>query len=548
MRLKLNASAAPSWLVCAVLVLVTLAIYVQTYTFEFVHLDDPDMVVNNPYVQQGLTGESIRWAFGEFYMGFWMPLTWLSLMLDVTLFGQGAAGHHMVNAVLHSINGAMLFLAMRTLTKNFWASAFIAALFAWHPLRVESVAWVTERKDVLSGLCFMSCLWAYAGYAQRKSFGLYGLSALCLVLGLMAKPMLVTVPLVLLLLDFWPLRRVTRQTWRGVLLEKIPLLAIVATFCVLTVTAHREFNAMTSLKSLTMDLRIENAVVSYARYLGKFIWPQRLAAVYPHPGIPRLEHWDPALVVGSAVLLLTITVFGLMQMRRRPYLIVGWLWFVGMLVPVIGLTQAGTQAMADRFTYLPSIGLALIVTFGALDVAQRCAWPSRMLWGTGGVVLAACVVWSAVQTTVWQNSLTLFDHAAKVTDRNWFALSNVGYERRVRGQHDEAIAALEGAIEANPALAGAYCNLGLCYATMPNPDLDKAISILEQAVVLAQKTNEPQTASAALNALGVCHVQIGQIDRGIACYEAALSIDPNDELARSNRSDALRSKRAMMKH
>jgi len=391
--------------VCGALVLAVAAVFGQTLGFDFVDLDDPEYVYENVELQRGLTADGVLWAFTTTQSGNWHPLTWLSLTADYALYGLNPRGYHLTNVLLHAASAVLLFLVLRRMTGDLWPSAFTAAVFAVHPLHVESVAWVAERKDVLSGLFFMATLAAYAGYAGRPfSFLRYASVIILFALGLMAKPMLVTLPFVLLLLDYWPLRRIA---WRSVL-EKLPLLALSAASCVVTYLVQG-----VSLQPLQVpfDLRVQNALVSYAAYMRQSFCPCNLAAFYAYPlgGVPT---WK---VVGAWLLLVGVTGWAAARRRQCPWAPVGWFWFLGMLVPVIGLVQVGQQAMADRYAYLPQIGLTIVVAWGAKRAAAlhpRCA-PALAVAGVSAVLALGASAWR--QTTHWRDQDALRGRIARCT-------------------------------------------------------------------------------------------------------------------------------------
>jgi hypothetical protein len=470
-------------LVCAVLLLVTLAIYWPVHNYAFVDYDDNDYVFNNPTVKNGLTWWGFVWSFVDAHAANWHPLTWLSHMLDCQLFGLNAGGHHLVNVLFHCANCVLLFLVLRSMTGAFWRSAFAAALFAWHPLRVESVAWISERKDVLSGFFFMLTLWAYARYAQskaeekrgkgekemsatKKAFSpfllfplsprrLYVLALICFTLGLLAKPMLVTLPFVLLLLDLWPLHRAdtegkslfsisfVRANW-NLLKEKLPFFALSALVCVITVFSQRTA-AATNAGSI-LD-RMKQVFVAYARYIEDFFWPHDLSVLYLRKEIPI----QSAMI--AALILLGIFIFVLANIRRRPYLATGWLWFVGVLVPVIGLVPVGLQSHADRYTYLPSIGLSLMLIWGGHEVfALWIAKPKvRFLLALGGIaVLSLCAMLTIRQLSYWKNTETLMEHALAIDPNNYVAHTDLGVYFSRRGETEKARAHYQRARELEP--------------------------------------------------------------------------------------------------
>jgi hypothetical protein len=405
--------------VALALVAAVVATYHAVGGFAFVRYDDPDYVLENPVVGGGLTLEGVRWAFGSAHASNWHPLTWLAHMLDVELFGLAPAGHHWMAVGMHALASVLCFAAFTRLTGARAPSAFLALLFALHPLRVESVAWVSERKDLLSGCCFFALLWAYAGHARRPRLGSYALVTLLLALGLMAKPMLVTAPLVLLLLDAWPLGR-----WRearagaGLLLEKLPLLALALCAAAVAVWSQRRGGSLYTLDVIPLAERLANAPVAVLRYVGSFAWPARLAFFYPHPALvaERASAWTPA-ALGALAAVLGLTALALRAARRPPELAVGWLWFLVMLVPVIGIVQVGEQARADRYAYLPAVGLQIALVFG-LDRVVRAARARRVLAVTGAAVLLALALRSAQQAHTWRDSEALFRNALAVTESN----------------------------------------------------------------------------------------------------------------------------------
>ena len=512
--------------ICLLLALVTVGVYWPVAKQGFINFDDPDYVSSNPRVQAGLTMESIRWAFTSSFSSNWHPLTWLSHMLDCQLYGLRPAGHHITNLLFHIADSLLLFGLLRCLTGALWRSAFAAALFALHPLHVESVAWVSERKDVLSAFFFMLTVWAYARYAGVQSpkskvqsrgeevqgpksnvqsqgtrntqhasrftfhvFGYYLLSLLLFSLGLMSKPMLVTLPFVLLLLDYWPLSRLQLSslnlpvsatarpsTLLRLVVEKIPFFVLAALSCVVTFLVQQASGAMPALAKSPLDLRLANALVAYARYLGKTFWPSKLAVFYPYSAL-NLDSWQ---VVVAAVLLLTVTVAVVLMGRRRPYLLVGWLWFLGMLVPVIGLVQVGKQSWADRYTYLPHIGLFLIIAWGASALIARWKWPRAISIAVAGLTLAACGVATSQQLSYWRNTKTLFQHAIAVTSGNFVAYTVVGNALIEEGKLPEAIEECRKALEISPEYPEAHNTLGNILAKQEK--YDEAIADYRAAV------------------------------------------------------------------
>src|SRR5579859_1485415 len=432
-------------IVCALLALVTLLVYLPVRHYAFTNYDDSDYVTQNAVVQSGLSWTGIKWAFTTTAANNWHPLTWLSLMLDCQLFGVNAGAEHLVNVVFHTINTALLFLLLLRMTNAFWPSAIIAALFAWHPLHVESVAWVAERKDVLSAFFGLLALQAYVGYVQkrpgagnpepkagtampvpdsRRSTRDYSLALFFFACGLMAKPMLVTLPFVFLLLDYWPLQRVPEfelrwLRWARLVREKCPFFLLAAVSCIVTLLAQQ--GGVAPLEGDSLHSRVGNAAVAYVKYLFKTVYPVDLAVPYP---LPRTTPWEQ--VAGAMVVLAAISVLVWRMRVSKPYLLTGWLWYLGMLVPVIGLVQVGSQALADRYTYLPLIGVFLGVTFGVVEWVKRLRLKSTVLMPVVILVLGGCLFATARQLCYWQNSEALFAHTIAVTKDNLLAQNNLG--------------------------------------------------------------------------------------------------------------------------
>ncbi len=444
----------------------TLGVYWQTTGFGFLRYDDPEYISDNLLVRSGLTLEGLSWAFTTFHFANWHPVTWLSHMSDVSLFGMGAGWHHLASAILHCANAVLLFLAARRLTGASLRSGIVAALFALHPLHVESVAWLSERKDVLSGLFFMLTLLAYDRYVRRGGAGRYLGVVAFFALGLMAKAMLVTLPFVLLLLDFWPLGRTSlappadgserkRTSWGHLLLEKVPLLAMALASSAVTVAAQRTGGTVAGFETLPAAARGGNAVVSYALYLYRTFIPASLGVFYPHPG-----GGHPAWKIVSALLLVVaISAFSFRKRREYPWLIVGWLWFLGMLVPVIGLVQIGAQAMADRYTYLPLIGVFVVAAWGSALLVSRTGLRNLLapLW-TVALVSLAILSWR--QAGTWRDTETVFRRAVAVTGDNWVAHLNLGWAVEEKGRLDEAEWHYREVLRIDPSNPYAHNNIG----------------------------------------------------------------------------------------
>jgi protein O-mannosyl-transferase len=512
---------------CVLLGLAVLLVFGRTLQCDFINYDDDQYFYGNPHVQQGLTGGGVVWAFQTMYAANWHPMTWLSLMLDREIFGSGPLGPHLTNVLLHAANTVLLFLLLKNLTGALWRSALAAALFGLHPLHVESVAWVSERKDVLSGLFFMLTLLAWGQYVKTstvhgpRSKKFYGLSLLCFALGLMSKPMLVTMPLVLLLLDFWPLKRpVVMQ----LVAEKLPFLALSGIVSVVTLIAQK--GAVQPLTHISFGIRSVNAVVTCVRYLYKMFWPANLAIPYPHYG-----YWPFWLFGAAAALMLTAVTFAVQYRNRYPFLITGWFWYLGMLIPVIGLVQVGMQSMADRYTYLPLIGVFIVLVWGADAVFQRGHLPAAIRAVLAGLVLAACAGRSGQQLAFWKNSETLFHHAAAVTRSNNTAYYNLGEYYVGQGRLDEAIENYRTAVQISPHYDDALNNLGVALAM--KGDLDEAVGRIREAIHC-----RPDKADAYYN-LGNVFVMQHKMDDAADAYTEALRLKPDYPEAHNNLANVL---------
>jgi tetratricopeptide (TPR) repeat protein len=421
-------------LIALLLALVTLVVYLPVGTHDFVNYDDTDYVTENSFVKSGLTWAGIQWAFTSFHAGNWHPVTWLSLMLDDELFGLNAGAFHFVNALFHAANVLLLFVLLLRLTNSLWPSAFIAALFAWHPLHVESVAWIAERKDVLSTFFALLTLLAYTKYVRENCHRSFWLALFFFALGLMSKPMLVTLPFVMLLLDFWPMQRFSGSTVQRLFIEKIPFFALTAISCIVTFLAQRGVAAVAPLEKVPLSYRLENMLVAYPSYLLKTVWPAHLAVIYP-----LLKEISGIAVTAAAAVLIFISAAAWLARKRSPYLLMGWLWFLGTLVPVIGLVQVGSAALADRYTYFPLIGIFIALAFGARDLAKRFQFPKMILPAASILILGACLFLTERQLSCWRDSESLFRHAIAVTKNNAIALMGLGAALHVQGRFDEAL-------------------------------------------------------------------------------------------------------------
>jgi len=502
-------------------------VFGQTLRHEFVNFDDTTYVLENPQVARGLTTDGIAWAFTHVHGSNWHPVTWLSHMLDSQLYGLTPKGHHLSNVLLHIATAIMLFLVLRHMTGALWRSAFVAAIFAIHPLHVESVAWVAERKDVLSGLFFMLTIAAYVRYARRPwSPYRYGLVVLLFAVGLMCKPMLVTLPFVLLLLDYWPLNRFPAasdrsgsifQVPRKLILEKLPLLALAIASGAATILAQKD--SLQTLAGIPLPMRIGNAFAASAAYLRQMFWPVDLAVLYPFT-----DRDLAVLGTGSFVLLAGISAVVLV-LRRRRYLVTGWFWYLVMLGPVLGILQVGNQARADRYTYLPQIGLYLALTWLAADFSVR--WRHRRLFLSilALVILGALTFAARTQASYWQNSQSLWTHTIACTSDNAIAHTNLAEAFFKKGRLNEAIEQSQKALQIDPNQAVARSALGL--ALLQKGRLAEAEAQLRRAV-------EITPASTGYSNLGVALLQLGRVKDALANYNRALEMDPDNIEAQNN--------------
>jgi tetratricopeptide (TPR) repeat protein len=505
--------------ICIALLLAVLAIYGQVAGFDFVNFDDPAYITDNPQVQKGISMEGLRWAFTSGESGYWFPVTRVSELLDCQLFGLRSGAHHLSNLLWHALATLFLFAFLRRATGARWPSAWVAFLFALHPLHVESVAWVTERKDVLSAFLWFLTLWAYVRYTERPVRSRYLLVAVCFCLGLMSKPMVVTLPVVLLLMDVWPLRRCS---WKApILREKIPLFVLSAASAIVTYLAQRSAGAVATVSAASLGLRIGNALVSYVVYVGQTFWPAHLAVFYPYRF--DLPVWQPIL---AASILAGITIVALRWFPHRPYLAAGWLWYLVTLLPVIGLVQVGEQARADRFTYLPICGLLIML-----------AWAPRTKPAVIALAAAACVAAAAatwVQIGYWRNSESLWRHALDVTQDNYLAHYQLGVVlAETPDRLPEAIAQYQSALRIKPNNPAALNNLGIALSKTPGR-LPEAIAAYQAALRI-----QPENVL-ALNNLGAALTQIpGRMQEAIASYRSALRIRPDDPSVHYNLGQAL---------
>jgi protein O-mannosyl-transferase len=570
--------------VCLLLALTTLAAYCRVWQLDFVNYDDPDYVTSNSHVLDGLSWSNVQWAFNSGHASNWHPLTWLSHMLDCQLFGKNAGAHHAVSLAFHVANTLLLFLVLRRMTGAHWRSAMVAALFGLHPLHVESVAWASERKDVLSTFFLLLCLGAYNYYVEisegkrraatpRKSVSpaeerphrtganprkvknkggtravavsapaslghsnsrmpgmfFYLLTLLLFALGLMSKPMLVTLPFLLLLLDWWPLGRLQGGPFRfqsgnlmRLLGEKVPFLALSLVSSIITIIVQRGSVST----NVSLGARSANAIVAYGRYIGKMLWPAHLCVLYPHPG-----HWPAWQVALSAGLLLGITIGLLWLARRWQFTLVGWLWFLGGLVPVIGIVQVGIQSMADRYMYVPVVGLFIALVWGVCELIPLRRWRTPVLLASLALPLVACGVFTFRQVGFWRDSLSLFQHAVAVVPRNYLAYHNIGFYLYGHGKTDEAMEYYQKALAINPNYEDSLNNMGYCLAARKK--YAEAISYYERALRVRPNHAEVH------NNLGNALAEMGRAQDAIQHYQLALKADPDHADAHNNLGIAL---------
>lgn len=506
--------------IAAALAAAAFAVYAQTAEFDFVNLDDGAYLYLHTDAQRGLSLDSIRWAFTTLYLANYTPLTWLTYFADYHRAGLDPGVYHLTNTLFHAANGVLLYFALHALTRRVWPSALVAALFALHPLHVESVAWISERKDVLSTFFGLLALWAYAAYASAPGLKRYLIVFALFTCSLLSKPMLVTFPFLLLVLDFWPLNRAAlsgtqRPVWIGLVLEKIPMIMLAAVISLIAIIAQREANALPGREVLGLGARAANAAVAYVRYLTLTVWPQDLIPYYPHPnrGLPV---WQ---VAGSAALLLVVSVTAWRLRDRAPYLLAGWLWYLGTLVPVIGLVQVGGQAIADRYTYVPLIGVFVAAAWAFAGLAERFPRARYAAAAAAVAVLALLGTLAHMQTALWRNSITLYEHTLRISPNNLVALPNLGEAFLTAKRYEDAVTTIERALAIAPESAGSHGNLALALRALGKPN--DAIAHLLTAVRL-----EPDSPKHRNN-LALVQMDLGEFAAARQSLEQALAIDPS---------------------
>jgi tetratricopeptide (TPR) repeat protein len=522
-------------LVSLSLILLTLIVYWPVQHYEFVDFDDDVYVFDNPQVKNGLTLQGLLWDVTATHAANWHPLTWLSHKLDYTVYGLNPGGHHLTNVLFHIANTVLLFLVFKRMSGALWASASIAALFALHPLHVESVAWVAERKDVLSAFFWMLTMWFYVYYTERPGLSRYLLVLLSLALGLLSKPMAVTLPFVLLLLDYWPLGRFQttepgdhdysnapnsipprgpRSLTPRLLLEKVPLLTLSAVSSYMTFYAQEKAGAVKSFELFPFGTRVANALVAYVAYIWKAIWPYPLAHFYPYPDTVSFLKG-----AGTCLLLAGISAVAILNIRRFPYLLVGWLWYLGTLVPVIGLVQVGHQALADRYTYVPLIGLFIIIAMGIPDILSGWRRWRPLLAVSGGLILIILMIATRLQLQHWRNGIEAYEHTLAVTSRNYPVHNNLGVALFNRGRIPEAVIHFKESLQINPRNAGAYYNLGVALVT--EGKVREAIPNFCEAVRLNPAFGEARVS------LVLAYFMVGDRASGLKEYEILKSLAPD---------------------
>jgi tetratricopeptide (TPR) repeat protein len=541
------------------LTLITLFAYEPLRHNDFISYDDGRYVTENPNVKAGITRQSILWAFTTQHAGNWHPLTWLSHMLDYQLFGMNARWHHMTSLLLHIINTVLLFFVLKKITAAIWRSAFVAAAFALHPLHVESVAWVAERKDVLSTLFWILTIAVYIRYVRRNGISWYILTILAFALGLMAKPMLVTLPFVLLLLDYWPLKRPqkNKRVIFRMVAEKIPLFLLTAISCILTLSAQQKAGAVNPIPLAT---RTAIAVISYASYISKMLWPSKPAMFYPLP-----ESLNKILALVSAFSITGITIISVYWARRRPWFLVGWLWFLGTLVPVIGLVKVGAAAIADRYTYIPSVGFFIIIAWSIAEIVKKWSYTKWPLTVCVILVFIAWMLCARFQVGHWRNSTALYEHTISVTERNYIAHNNLGLELYNEGLINDAVEHFRKAAKFSPGLSEPYWHLADALAkqgriheavsqatkaskfepneTLANEKLGRFLfeqKKFEEAVYYFKKAAEIDTNSVSAHVnLAAALLQLNKFDEAIKHYQKALAINPEDSQAQNGLKTAI---------
>lgn len=524
------------------LVLITLAVFWQLPSHEFVNIDDSVYVTKNPYIKDGLTVDSIRWAFTSLHAEFWHPITWLSYMLDTELYGMQPGGYLLTNLILHILNTILLYIFLKNTTGFIWRSALVASLFAIHPLHVESVAWIAERKDLLSSFFWMLTMLFYATYANHPNWKKYIIFSIFFILGLMSKPMLVTLPCVLLLLDFWPLGRIglihkdnnkkeTNQVpISKAILEKLPLLIISIFFSLVALYAQKSGHGIASADLFPYKARIANALLAYTGYLKNTFYPFDLAVFYPYTF--HFFFWG---IILSLFLLISITLFAIYRIKHQPYLITGWLWFLGTLAPVIGIIKfGGAFSMADRYTYIPLIGIFIIIVWGVCDIWNRLSFQKSFQAIITALILMILMITSWMQVSYWKNSITLFERALQVTNNNFLAHKNLGRAYIDEGRIDLAFPHFQSALKIKPNNPTAHLNLGTCYLFYG--EFDKAVKYFKRSLDIV-----PNYQKARINLDKAVSAQ-KNIDMAISILKTSIKLNNNDPIPHYNLANLYKQK------
>jgi len=520
-----------------ILIIITFSVYWQTKTFDYINFDDNDYITENRHVQAGLSMGNIAWAFTTTHTGPWIPLTWLSYMFGVQLYGMSPGWHHLTNVFFHITNVLLLFFILNQTTQAIWKSCLVAVLFALHPIHVESVAWISERKDVLSTFFFLLTILGYYRYVKQPAVANFLLTLLLFAFSLMAKPMVVTLPFVLILLDYWPLKRFptnqskpSRFKTKGrhikyLMIEKVPFLILSLIVSLITFLSHQDIGSLGSWKEFPFLDRIANSLASYTKYIGKMIWPNKLAVLYPYA---QISLWE---MISSFVFIAVVSWYAIRKRHEQPYFIVGWLWYLGTLVPVIGLVNWGSQAMADRFVYIPFIGLYIIASWGISGLLTK--WIQRKIWFVVPTIVIASTlsILSWQQVGHWENSVTLFENSLKKTRNNYIIHNNLGVTLELEEQTEKAIEHYRQALKIKPDYADAHNNIG--FALSKIEQMGKAIEHYQQA--LKKRPNYDK----AHNNMGNALYKLDRFDEAIEHYSKALKIKPDFADAHNNIGSAL---------
>ncbi|MBF0457379.1 MAG: tetratricopeptide repeat protein [Nitrospirae bacterium] len=510
-------------IICLLFIIAIFTVFLQVKDFKFLFYDDDQYIILNPHVREGISIRNLEWAITSTEYSNWFPVSWASHMVDVSLYGLWPGGHHLTNVVLHALNSVLLFLLFSSATGALWRSVFVSALFAFHPMHVESVAWLAERKDVLSAFFWISAMCLYVYYTKRQSAGRYAAVLFCFILGLMSKPVIVSLPLVLLLLDYWPLGRFFdgKTPVSSLFIEKIPFVILSVLTGVFTFYVQETGGAVATLSALTLKLRMENVAVSYVKYIIKLFYPDGLGLMYRHP----IDYpvWQ---VVGAVIFLVAVTIFAVAKMRLRPWFFTGWFWYICTLMPTIGAVKVGISYMADRYTYMPYVGLFIILSMSVPDGALSSGIIKRAAAVTAAVAIIVCIVLTNRQLKFWRDSVTLFTRAATTAKDSYFAYYSLGYALNNAGRYREAEEALKMAVTINPKYAEALLHLGI--VLLRQEKLNEAHEVIIKAIRVNPLMTE------AYNSAGVALMNMGRLTEAAAYFKRALAVDYGNEDAYRN--------------